>query len=431
MKMNRNTIFLAAISTVALTAACRPADNEFLNAAGKNGHKIDINRMKALVERGADVNAQDEFNQTALFFMADNPNMLKWLLDRGANPNVVTEKGYSVLHLAASRGDLDIIRLCLNRGADVNLAKEGTVNLKKKRYYIEHSGPTALDIALKEKKTAAAKVLIEHGGDIRAWDRRNGWTALHRAVEADDISIAKLLLSRGAAVNAQAVRGKTPITMTKNPAMISLLKSHGAKDGYRALHTMFMNAIRSIDYVQIKKSLDRGLDVNAPDGNFETGLLKTNDVSRNRIAALLIARGADVHARDGWGRTPLHRTARFNNPFLIKLLLKTGARVNAKDIKGDTALLTASRYGSVETLKLLLAADADTTLRDRKGRTALHIAAHGPAGTARGQLEMIRILLAKGLDAKAKDNQGRIPLDLVKSIDPAVEDKIKKLLGAP
>src|SRR5258708_18479040 len=91
--------------------------NEDLLAAVR---KQDVPSVKALLDKGANVNAKSPYGATPLFFAADRGNMeiIKLLLDKGADVNVKdTFYGATALTWAAEKGRVEIIKLLLTRGA--------------------------------------------------------------------------------------------------------------------------------------------------------------------------------------------------------------------------------------------------------------------------------------------------------------------------
>ena len=78
--------------------------------------------VKALLDKGADVNARDKEGRTALMFAVINlhRDAVRVLVERGANVNARADDGGTALIFAASGGDAEIMRALLNQGADVN-----------------------------------------------------------------------------------------------------------------------------------------------------------------------------------------------------------------------------------------------------------------------------------------------------------------------
>jgi cytochrome c len=80
-----------------------------------------LGAAKLLIERGADVNAPTAFGVAPLAPAVGKRNveLIKLLLDHGANPNSVVGTA-TVLHLAVERGCLDCVKALIGAGADVN-----------------------------------------------------------------------------------------------------------------------------------------------------------------------------------------------------------------------------------------------------------------------------------------------------------------------
>lgn len=76
------------------------------------------------VELTSDLNVQDGDGWTALMHAtkAGSAPLVKYLLQRGAGPNVRQTSGYSALYLAAQEDDVVVCRLLLEGGADPLLA---------------------------------------------------------------------------------------------------------------------------------------------------------------------------------------------------------------------------------------------------------------------------------------------------------------------
>jgi ankyrin repeat protein len=125
------------------------------------------------------------------------------------------------LELAADQGVMNIVKLLLAAGVDVDAKGE--------------TGRTPLWSACYQKKVAVAELLIAEGADVNA-KNKEGWTPLHSAARFDFTALAKSLIDKGADVNAKDDSGWTPLYWAVNyeergphTAMANLLRKNGAR----------------------------------------------------------------------------------------------------------------------------------------------------------------------------------------------------------
>ncbi|TVY28262.1 Ankyrin repeat domain-containing protein [Lachnellula hyalina] len=172
----------------------------------RNRNHDDVDSLRFLdlfelfISRGADVNAPPpatNFGSTALQIAAsgDNSaqeNMVLRLLTLGANVNdpAAENNGDTALQAASWRGNLDIVIMLLDHGAEVNAPGS--------RGY-----GTALQRASALGHIKIAQLLLSKGAEVNAPGSHRGGTALQLASWGGHIKIAQLLLSEGAEVNAQ------------------------------------------------------------------------------------------------------------------------------------------------------------------------------------------------------------------------------------
>ena len=90
-----------------------------IHNAARNGN---LNRVRALLNSGENINARYQYGETPLMFAAYKGRlpMVRELLDRGANINARDHEGETALIRAAFWGHLAIVRLLLERGANAN-----------------------------------------------------------------------------------------------------------------------------------------------------------------------------------------------------------------------------------------------------------------------------------------------------------------------
>ncbi|MEW6356608.1 MAG: ankyrin repeat domain-containing protein [Planctomycetota bacterium] len=87
-----------------------------LRSAAKAGN---VERVKQLLDAGADINGADMFSQTALHLAAlhGHKDVVQLLIDRGADVNPTDESGATPLNYARSKGHQDIVVLLGKHGA--------------------------------------------------------------------------------------------------------------------------------------------------------------------------------------------------------------------------------------------------------------------------------------------------------------------------
>jgi len=263
------------------------------------------------------------------------------------------------LQEAAYYGEVKQVKLHFLWRTDVNakFGQEGTLPR-------ELTGMTPLHIAAKRGEMDLARLLIEHGADVNArieQQDKAGITPLHVAVEAGHKDLARFLIAKGADVNADAHADGRPIDTAAydgDKDMVELLISNGAKitrdDGRGSvLYRAVSGGHRDIAVLLILK----GADVNQKDILF--GRTPLHLAWHTSTAELLIAEGADVNAKDKSGQRPLHRMALGNRKDVAELLIARGAEVNAKDNEGKNPLALAKEKGHEEIVALLRAHGAD------------------------------------------------------------------------
>ena len=150
-----------------------------------------------LIDKGANINARNEGGATPLYFATKSFDLTRRLIDLKADVDVRAYVDYTPLHEAAFIGNLEVAKLLIDHGADVNFhGAIGTV-LQKVIYNKAESG------------TEMAKLLIESGARLQGFSYGN--TELHLAVLRDYAEIIPLLVKHGADVNAVNEYGHTPL----------------------------------------------------------------------------------------------------------------------------------------------------------------------------------------------------------------------------
>ncbi|KAF4528779.1 hypothetical protein B566_EDAN017111 [Ephemera danica] len=227
--------------------------------------KGDTELAKKMLDEGIDVDTKSGswMGHTALHWASKNGDidMIKLLLDHGAQMEIRSEEEVDALQYATFGGHIDAIELLLDRGADIHSrdATDGSTPLHQKEYlFIE---------TCRKGDTELAKKMLDEGIDV---DTKSGsWmghTALHWASKNGDIDMIKVavyLLKRGADIEKRTDKGDTPL--------------HKAA-WWGSLET-------------VKLLLDRDANINAKNNEGETPLRLARDLDRTEVIKYLELRG--------------------------------------------------------------------------------------------------------------------------------------------
>jgi ankyrin repeat protein len=183
--MKKSVLLIAAIIIMIQCNVSMGKVPEVIKVAKKG----DLARVQQLIESGVDINATDRRNLTALMWASSNGNIeiARLLIEKGADVNA--HSGWTALIWAAAKGQTDVVKLLLEKGADINA--------------VNSAGCTALMLAAYLGRTETAKLLIDNGAKLNV-KSNYGVTALMMArqkmvVKGDKrMDIAGMLEAAGA-----------------------------------------------------------------------------------------------------------------------------------------------------------------------------------------------------------------------------------------
>ncbi len=246
--------------------------------------------VRVLLEHGAVVDATSDFYGAPLRWVQDVTSA-SYLIAAGADVNAIDREGDSLLDLWVKLGkpQSELVRLLIESGAN-----------------IEHRnarGETPIHAAASFGSWEAFSLLLDKGADAHSVDC-NGRTSLHSAAEGGNIKIAKKLINSGLDVNATDEGGYTPLHIAAHEGlweMVDLLIAHGAeiaqkdKSGRNALHLAVIGE------------------------HWDPDVPRNRNWDYCKTIRILIRKGMDVHAKDDEGKTPIEHVSEdvFPNTFAL------------------------------------------------------------------------------------------------------------------
>lgn len=188
-----------------------------LMAAARAG---DDDRIRALVEQGADVNQTNNNGGTPIMYAAlsGETETVALLLGYDARVDAVAGNGWTALMIAAVKGHVEVARLLLKHGANPNLP--------------DVYSWTPLMRAVYEQRTGIVRLLVETRQTDVNRRGENGITALHLAVARDDPEAAGLLLGHGANPAVADNLGRSPVDFARknnNLKLIGMMSGAGGQ----------------------------------------------------------------------------------------------------------------------------------------------------------------------------------------------------------
>lgn len=278
---------------------CPPLETTLLHVGSRHGL---LSLVAALILKpGTNTEPKDNDGRTPLSLAAEagHEGVVRLLLEKGADiESMDNEYGQMPLIWAAGRGHAGIVQLLLENGADVES--------RDNKY-----GRTSLSWVAQVGNEGVLQVLLENGANIEFKDKEYGRTPLSWAAEGGHEGVVQLLLEKEAEIESKNEDDRTPL-------------SWAAEMGHEGV---------------VRLLLERKADIESKDKGYgHTPLSWAIRGGYKGVVQLLLEKGADIKSRDNYGKTPLWWAAAWEHEAIVQLLLEKGADVESRDDNSKTSL---------------------------------------------------------------------------------------------
>jgi ankyrin repeat protein len=355
------------------------------------------------------------------------------LLHGGANPKPSIWHETPVLVIAVHKGKIEIVQELIAAGSDVN---QGFDRLP-------------LHVASEDGHLEVVRLLLDAGAEIEGYEE-DYWTALMAAAEAGHLQIVQLLVEKGANVNAWS-QGETSLMLAARnvhrtiydflyPLVSDDIREIGDRDAEKEMAKTIRRRTREKNKAgeslkdaamfgnlnEVQQLIAMGADVNAVTACNRTAISLAIQMGKIPVISALLDAGANPNLSDETddgldANSPLMEAASTffatNRGEMVRLLIKRGANLNQQDADGRTPLMHALRYSDMDVIEILIKAGADLDIRDKEGNTALMMAELNQSS------KVVNILKQSGASL-----HGLKEIELLQAVDSGDIDGVRKLL---
>lgn len=289
---------------------------------------------------GVDIASDAGYTPLILAVEKAHSAVVSLLLACKANPDCFTKRSkYTPLMLSAMRSDesyTDILRILIQAGANINA--------------VSRKGDTALMLAVKRGQVTIIEKLCQLQADLDIENNR-GHTAAMLSISTDNPQTLEVLHKNGAALNHTHV-------------MVAVKNKHNDVFDYLMQHnlafdandpggcTALLTAMKHVNLYAMMKLCEAGADVNIQDEDGQTPLMHAVHAEDERSVIQLCQAGAAVNVQDKHNRTALIHAVAARKTKILLLLCEFGTDTSIAGT-GGTALQVAEHTGQEEHCEIL------------------------------------------------------------------------------
>jgi ankyrin repeat protein len=408
--------------------------------------------------------AGDDISVLHISAVNNNKNLLDvftlntHLRDRYSNGN-------SPLHVAIKAQNIDLVKILLKNGIDVNSENDQFV--------------TPLMLASQLGNISLVQLLLSHNADVDKKDIKQN-TALHYAIMSENQEVALQLAPLVKNIHTKNVNGNTPFMLAAMHGLLSVVNEISIinpscqqfnQDGYNAMHLSAIYGYSDIvvslaqkgfnvdatpknkDQKSVTKLQLTPLQLSARQGNIDTcqtlislgastsessefsddlttqaivssspetlqliKLLNLELTAKHFLLAAecdntgmlseLLLMGLDIDASNEFGQNALQLACINGADKAVALLIEQGIKLDSVDMNGNNSLHAAASKGSVDNIRQLCDSKVALDKQNNEGETALHLACKN------GNYPAVLLLLKLGAKYNITDKNGLTPAQL-------------------
>lgn len=392
-----------------------------LEAASAGRYKT----TKTLLDRNVDISVSDESGNAIYYAARENRiDLCRLLLENGIDVNFTSKGSKPPLVVAVMKGNLEMVKLFLDNGAEVEKREEDEASWNR----------TALLVASASSDQEASsiiKLLLEHGADPNVRDEDN-WTPLYTSATYGLVENTRALMETKIEAKIDKYATCNDANMTAmhtaydQPKIIRVLLEHGmdatraydsdsstltiaARQNQREVVELILEqpveniaclsepllaAVANECEEIVRLLLDAGADVNATNSNNGSLLSIALLGQKDAIVRMLLEYRPDLEVKDLDDNTVLHNITSSTPLASLKLVTNSGGKIDALNKWSASPLSQAITAANWDAVRYLLSKKG--TIHTLNILSSLGAPLHRACRL--GNLDIIKLLVQKGAD---------------------------------
>jgi len=303
-----------------------------------------------LIKSRASVNFMSTFSGTALTIAAggSNENIVRLLIDNGANINLGLQSGHSVLINACEQShSLSFIKYLISKGAEINTPSACSVTplinacIKGDKSIVLYligsgaivdqpcrSGITPLMYAVQNNNNSVASLLIDRGADPLLKDGEGRNIFMHGAIGGNE-DLARWINQKGICKNDKDLSGLTALMHASRQGHLNVVKfllqekaNFDAKD-YSGMNALMHLSVNHLFHIVLHLNRDLEEDDYTHD---DIQQLKPHGIPSDQLEDLLITNTSNLDDLNLEGKSALMLAEEKGHDRFVEVLINSGAR---------------------------------------------------------------------------------------------------------